>query len=65
MKDVLNYEGFVASVHFSTEDDVFHGKLVGVDDLVTFEGQTVDELKSAMEAAVEDYLDICEEIGKV
>lgn len=65
MKDVLKYEGFVTSVHFSTEDDVFHGKLEGVDDLVTFEGRTGDELKSAMEAAVEDYQDICEEIGKV
>ena len=37
MKDILKYRDFIGSVHFSTNDEVFHGKLIGIDDLVTFE----------------------------
>jgi len=64
MKDIIKYKDFVASVHFSSEDDVFHGKIEGIDDSITFEGETVKALKKAFEEAVEDYLDICEQIDK-
>jgi predicted HicB family RNase H-like nuclease len=64
MDDVLEYKGYYASVHFSSEDDVFYGKLMGIDDLVNFEGASVKELKKAFHEAVEDYLETCEELGK-
>jgi len=64
MKDVLKYKDFVASVHFNSEDDVFHGKIEGIDDSITFEGETVNALKKAFEEAVSDYLNICKEIDK-
>ncbi len=64
MKDVLKYKDFVASVHFSSEDEVFHGKIKGIDDSITFEGETVEALKKAFEEAVEDYIEICIQIGK-
>ena len=38
MKDVLTYKDFVGSVHYSTDDEIFFGKIEGIDDLVTFEG---------------------------
>jgi predicted HicB family RNase H-like nuclease len=64
MKDVLTYKGFIGSVHFSAEDKVFHGKIEGIDDLVTFEGQSVDELLKAFHEEVDDYIKLCKEIGK-
>ena len=64
MKDVIKYKDFVASVHFSSEDEVFHGKIEGIEDSITFEGETVKALKKAFEESVNDYLDICLEIGK-
>ncbi len=64
MKDILQYNNFIGSVHFSAEDGVFFGKLEGIGDLVTFEGTHVDELKTAFQEAVEDYLNICAEEGK-
>lgn len=64
MKDLLKYKDFWGSVHYSTEDEVFHGKLVGIVDLVTFEGSTVKELKKAFKEAVDDYLDICTSLNK-
>ena len=64
MKDILKYKDFIGSVHYSTEDEVFFGKLEGIDDLVTFEGKCVDELKSSFREAIEDYLEICKSTGK-
>ncbi len=65
MKDVLKYKDFIGTVHYSTDDDVFFGKLEGVDDLITFEGENVGQLKRSFQEAVEDYLEICESLGKV
>jgi len=59
MKDVLQHKDFLGSVHFSAEDECFFGKIEGIDDLVTFEGRDVDELKKAFREAVEDYVDLC------
>ncbi len=64
MKDVLRYKDFIGSVHFSAEDDCFFGKIEGIDDLVTFEGRDVDELKRSFREAVEDYIDLCRKAGK-
>ena len=64
MKDLLLHEGLMGSVRFSTEDDCFFGKIEGIDDLVTFEGRTVDEIKRAFQEAVHDYKRLCEEVGK-
>ncbi len=64
MNKLLEYNGYYASVDFSAEDEVFHGKLIGINDLVTFEGDSVMELKSAFHEAVEDYLETCKEINK-
>ncbi|MEK6725669.1 MAG: type II toxin-antitoxin system HicB family antitoxin [Deltaproteobacteria bacterium] len=64
MKDVLTYKDFTGSVHFSAADEVFHGKIEGIRDLVTFEGQSVAELTTAFHEAVDDYLELCKELGK-
>ena len=40
------------------------GKLIGISDLVSFEGNSVNELMDAFIEAVEDYLETCQEIGK-
>lgn len=64
MKDMLTYQDFIGSVHFNAEDKVFYGKIEGVDDLVTFEGKTVDEIVEAFHEAVEDYIVLCKETGK-
>ena len=60
MKDVLNYKGFIGSVHFSADDTVFYGKVEGINDLVTFEGETVKELTEAFQYAVDEHIKDCE-----
>lgn len=64
MNDILQYKDYVASIHFSSADEVFYGKILGIDDLISFEGASVKELKKSFQEAVEDYLETCKELGK-
>ncbi len=64
MNDTLKYKDYNSSVHFSAEDEIFHGKVIGINDLVTFEGRSVTELKKAFKEAIEDYIDTCNELNK-
>lgn len=59
-KDILNYKGFIGSVHFSADDNMFFGKLEGINDLVTFEGETVKELTDAFHYVVDEHIKDCE-----
>jgi len=47
MKDLLSYKEFLGSVHFDSDDQVFHGKIEGIGDLVSFEGTKVTDLVAA------------------
>ncbi|MBS1682705.1 MAG: type II toxin-antitoxin system HicB family antitoxin [Bacteroidetes bacterium] len=64
MKNVLEYKGYKGSVEFSAEDQVFFGKIIGIRDVVTFEGVTVKELNSSFRNAVNGYLETCSNLGK-
>lgn len=62
--NVLKYKNFYGSVEYSAADECFYGKIIGTADLVTFEGESVDNLKKAFAEAVEDYIALCKEAGK-
>jgi predicted HicB family RNase H-like nuclease len=64
VNDVMEYKGYVGSVHYSDEDEVFHGKLEGIRDLFTYEATDVAGLKSSFRDAVDDYLETCRTHGK-
>jgi len=64
MKEFMNYKDYIGSVHYNDEDEVFHGKLEGIDALVTFEAQSVKELKAAFHEAVDDYIEHCHAMGR-
>jgi predicted HicB family RNase H-like nuclease len=64
VNNALEYKGYFSSVIFSNEGNCFFGKILGINDLVTFEGTTVQEIKAAFQEAVDDYLLMCEQAGK-
>ena len=61
--NTLKYKDFIGSVAFSEADNVFFGKIEGIDGLVNFEGESVSELTTAFHEAVDDYLAYCAEEG--
>lgn len=60
----MTYKDFIGVVHFSSEDDMFFGKIEGINDLVTFEGKSVAELKKNFHEAVDDYIELCKKADK-
>jgi len=58
---MMEYQGYVAKVEFDEDGDVFHGEVINLRDVITFEGKSVSELRKAMRESVEDYLAFCEE----
>jgi len=61
MKNMIAYKGYYGSVHYSDEDQVFHGKIEFIRSLVSYEGTDVRSLRTAFEEAVDDYLKLCEQ----
>lgn len=62
--NAMTYEGFHARVEFDAEDGLFVGHLAGINDLVGFHADTVDDLTRAFHDAVEDYRATCAQTGK-
>lgn len=63
MSDLLEYKGYYGTVEFSAQDKVLFGKVVGINSLISYEGNSVDSLKDDFESAIDDYLEICAEKG--
>jgi predicted HicB family RNase H-like nuclease len=51
-------------VNYSAEDRVLFGKIEGIQDLVTFEGTTVDELEDSFKLMVDEHISDCKREGK-
>jgi predicted HicB family RNase H-like nuclease len=64
MSNSMVFEGYVARIEFSSEDECFIGHIAGIKDVVGFHGETVSELKASFEEAVNDYLKTCNAVGK-
>jgi predicted HicB family RNase H-like nuclease len=58
------YKGYVGSVEVSIEDGVLHGRVLGIDDIVTYESETVPGLQREFETSLDDYLAFCAAHGK-
>jgi predicted HicB family RNase H-like nuclease len=61
MSDYLHYKNYIASVQFSETDKVFYGKVIGIKPLLSFEGDTVENLTNDFHEAVEGYEAYCRE----
>jgi predicted HicB family RNase H-like nuclease len=63
MKNAMSYKGYAARIEFDAQDRIFFGRLAGIQDIVTFHGETVNELEAAFNEAVDHYLDTCAKLG--
>lgn len=60
----LQYKGYLGSVECNVEDDCLYGRILYVNDLVNYEADSPVALLQAFEAAVDDYLNTCGELGR-
>ena len=64
MGNIMNHKGYKGRVTYDDEAKMFHGEVIGIQDVITFQGKTVSELQSALEGSIDDYLVWCRERGE-
>ena len=64
MNNVLEYKGYWSKVEFDSESLILHGKVEGINDLVTFESDSTEKIEEEFRNAVDDYILFCNEVGK-
>jgi predicted HicB family RNase H-like nuclease len=60
---VLSFGGYVGSIEYDSDENVFHGKVLYINDSILFSGESIGELKTEFEQSIKDYLEICEAEG--
>lgn len=62
--NTMTHKGYIARIEFDDQDRIFTGRLLGIEDIVTFHGESVGELETAFHDAVAHYLEVCEKTGR-
>ena len=60
----MKYKGYTAHIEYDEEGGIFHGEVLDLRDVITFEGRSVAELRSALRDSVDYYLEFCEKRGE-
>lgn len=60
----MNYNGYTAKIDLNEEEGIFYGEVLGIVDVITFQGKTVPQLRKAFRESVDDYLEFCKERGE-
>lgn len=60
----MEYKGYTGIIEVDEASNVLHGRVVGLRDVITFQGETVAEARQAFEDSVDDYLEFCAERGE-
>ena len=60
----MEYKGYIAHIQFDDEANLFHGQVANIRDVVTFQGQSVKELRQTFKDSIEDYIAFCAERGE-
>jgi predicted HicB family RNase H-like nuclease len=61
---MLKYKGYTGHVEFDDEAGLFHGEVLDLKDVVTFQGTSVEDLERAFRESIDDYLDYCKGRGE-
>jgi predicted HicB family RNase H-like nuclease len=61
---MLKHKGYTGHVAYDDEAGIFHGEVLDLRDVVTFQGRSVDEIERAFQESVDDYLAFCAERGE-
>jgi predicted HicB family RNase H-like nuclease len=63
LTNLLKYKDYYASIAFDPSADAFHGRVIGIRDVIDFFGRTPEELREELQRSVDEYLAWCEEEG--
>ena len=62
--NMMHYKGYEAVIEFDEDAEIFHGEVINLRDVITFQGESASELKKAFTESIEDYIAFCTERGE-
>ncbi len=62
--NTMSYRGYTARMEFDPDDKIIVGRVLDIDDIITFHGTSVAEFESALCSAVDRYIAACEQLGQ-
>lgn len=65
MNNTMIYKGYTARIEFDPRDEIFVGRILGIEDRISFHGSTVASLRRDFHAAIDNYLADCAVTGRV
>ena len=63
MNNTMSYRGYTTSMVFDAEDKIIVGRVLDVDDIISFHGESVSEFEVNFHSAIDGYLSACEQLG--
>ena len=63
-KSYMHYKEYYTKVEYSKEDNALIGRIEGIQDIISFDAQSLDKFEEAFHDSVDNYLDLCMQIGK-
>jgi predicted HicB family RNase H-like nuclease len=61
--NLLTYKDYTGTIEVSLEDGCLHGQILFISDIITYEGNTVEDIKTSFEDATDRYLAYCKITG--
>lgn len=61
MSDLLSYKNYNGTVEYSNEDKCLFGKVIGLKSLLSYEGNSVQELEQDFQSVIDGYLKDCKQ----
>lgn len=60
----MKYKEYIGQVVYDSQARILHGRVLGLKDVITFQGRNIDEIEQAFKDSVDDYLEWCQKLGE-
>ena len=57
----FEYKGYIGSIEFNQQDNIYHGKLINVNGLISYHGNTLEDLENDFKDSVDMYTELLKE----
>ena len=62
--NTMSYKGYTARMDFDVEDKIIVGRVLAIDDIITFHATSVAKFEAAFHASVDSYICACAKLGQ-
>jgi predicted HicB family RNase H-like nuclease len=61
---MMKYKGYTGVIEIDEEAGILFGDVIGLRDVITFQGDTVEEAQTSFRESIDFYLELCAKQGK-